>query len=363
MRAIHAFIAAQLRIGAALSNAAEARFRAWARPRTDAVHTVTNVPDSDEARLRRYATAAFADDLVTTNAANLACRAARLLCNGEKSSGARIVKTGDVLTLARPPERRTLVPEDEEKRDAWISKRERLLAALRDEQRHAPPLQVLYEDDAMAVVLKPAGVHAMSWRNTLKRRQLCLDDVLPLVLEPSRAADALPAPLPRHRLDARVAGPVAIAKSRSAHVALGRAFEKNEVDKEYGALVVGAVASGTVEAPIDGLASTTVVTAGSRTPCAVDGLLTDVALKPVTGRRHQLRRHCASLNAPILGDDLYGGPRKGIGLFLYCRRLALAHPLEPGRLVSCEIDEPRRFGRHRAKARKGWAWARDHGEL
>ena len=362
--AIHAFIAAQLRIGAALSNAAEARFRAWARPRTDAVHAVACAPADSEARLRRYATTtAFADELVTTNAANLACRAGRLLCNGEKSSGARIVKTGDVLTLARPPERRTAVPDDDAKRDAWISKRERLLAALRDETRHAPPLQVLYEDDAMAVVLKPAGVHAMSWRNTLKRRQLCLDDVLPLVLEPSRAADALPAPLPRHRLDARVAGPVAIAKSRSAHVALGRAFEKNEVDKENGALVVGAVASGTVEAPIDGLASTTVVTAGSRTPCAVDGLLTDVALKPVTGRRHQLRRHCASLNAPILGDDLYGGPRKGIGLFLYCRRLALAHPLEPGRLVVCEIDEPRRFGRHRAKARKGWDWARDHGEL
>ena len=170
MRAIHAVIAAQLRIGAALSNAAEARFRAWARPRTDAVHTVTTVPDSDEARLRRYATAAFADDLVTTNAANLACRAARLLCNGEKSSGARIVKTGDVLTLARPPERRTAVPDDDAKRDAWISKRERLLAALCDEARHAPPLQVLYEDDAMALVLKPAGVHAMSWRNTLKRR-------------------------------------------------------------------------------------------------------------------------------------------------------------------------------------------------
>ena len=203
----------------------------------------------------------------------------------------------------------------------------------------------------------------MSWRNTLKRRQLCLDDVLPLVLEPSRAADALPAPLPRHRLDARVAGPVACAKTRSAHVALGRAFEHNEVDKEYGALLVGEVASGTVEAPIDGLASTTVVTARGQTPCAVDGVLTDVALKPVTGRRHQLRRHCGeTLGAPILGDDLYGGPRKGIGLFLYCRRLAMDHPLAPGRVV-CEIDEPRRFARHRAKARKGWDWAREHGEL
>ena len=118
------------------------------------------------------------------------------------------------------------------------------------------------------------------------------------------------------------------------------------------------MASGTVDAH-DGLASTTVVTARGQTPCAVDGVLTDVALKPVTGRRHQLRRHCGeTLGAPILGDDLYGGPRKGIGLFLYCRRLAMDHPLAPGRVV-CEIDEPRRFARHRAKARKGWDWARD----
>lgn len=369
MRAIYALrIAALLAdVGAALSSttAAEAKFRAWARPRTDAVHTVACVPADREARLRIYGTTtAFADDLVTTNAANMACRAGRLLCNGEKSPGARIVKAGDVLTLTRPAERRTAVPDDDAKRGAWLSKRERLLDALRDEARHAPTLRVLFEDDTMAIVLKPAGVHAMSWRNTLKRRQLCLDDVLPLVLEPSKAADALPAPLPRHRLDARVAGPVACAKTRSAHVALGRAFEKGSVDKEYGALVVGAVASGTVTSQIDGLDCETVVTAGDGHPCAVDTLLTDVALKPITGRRHQLRRHCAeTLGAPILGDDLYGGPRKGIGLFLYCRRLAVPHPLEPGRLIACEIDEPRRFARHRAKARKGWAWAREHGEV
>ena len=154
---------------------------------------------------------------------------------------------------------------------------------------------------------------------------------------------ALPGPWPSRRRAARLT-------SRTA-----RAFEQHEVDKEYGALVVGAVASGTVDAPIDGSPSTTVVTARGQTPCAVDGVLTDVALKPVTGRRHQLRRHCAGSDAhPSSGDDLYGGRRKGIGLFLYCRRLAAcATAARGGRGVSCEIDEPRRFGRHRAKARKG----------
>mmetsp|Transcript_19997 Transcript_19997/g.59576 ORF Transcript_19997/g.59576 Transcript_19997/m.59576 type:complete len:402 (-) Transcript_19997:26-1231(-) len=342
-----------------LDAAAAARFDAWAaRAQNSTTYTVADVPtELRDARLRHFgATTAF-PELVTTNAANRACKAGRLLCNGEVSTGARVVKAGDVLTLEAPRDRRTAVPADDTA-GRWVAKRCRLLAALRDDARHAPPLEVLFEDDAFAVVLKPAGVHSMSWKGTLRRNQLCLDDVLPLVLAPPAAADALPAPLPCHRLDARVAGPVVVAKTRRAHVSLCRQFEAGTVEKEYRAIVVGAAASGTVEQPVDGLPARTVATALGETRCAVDGVLTDVALRPKTGRRHQLRRHCAeALHAPILGDDLYGaGARRGIGLYLYCRRVAVAHPLLEGRPVACEIAEPRRFTRHRAKARKGWAW-------
>jgi 23S rRNA-/tRNA-specific pseudouridylate synthase len=86
---------------------------------------------------------------------------------------------------------------------------------------------------------------------------------------------------------------------------------------------------------------------------------------PITGRRHQLRRHCAEvLGAPILGDDLHtGGPdvnitvRRQVGLYLYCRRVAVPHPIEDNKIVSAEIPEPRRFARHREKARKGWVYS------
>ena len=279
-RAIHAFIAVQLRIGAALSNAAEARFKAWARPRTDAVHAVACAPADSEARLRRYATTtAFADELVTTNAANLACRAGRLLCNGEKSSGARIVKTGDVLTLARPPgatnsrtrrrretrrldlEART-APRRAPRRGAARATVAGALRGRRDGRRSKagrPPRDELAEYAEAAAALPrrrlAAGVGTVAGR---------------------RRAPGAPA-APSARRARRWTGrhrEVAVRARRA-----GRAFEQNEVDKEYGALVVGAVASGTINAPIDGLPSTTVVTARGQTPCAVDGVLTDVALE------------------------------------------------------------------------------------
>ena len=60
-------------------------------------------------------------------------------------------------------------------------------------------------------------------------------------------------------------------------------------------------------------------------------------------------------------DDKGGGEstpvvRRGVGLFLYCARVVIPHPLEAGRLVSAEIPEPQRFKKHRGKARKGWEW-------
>lgn len=323
--------------------------------------------DYKGARLRTFAsTIAFPAALASTNAAHRACKAGRLRVNGDRASSARLVVAGDELSFAPAPERRTAVPEDPERADRWIFRRLALLGALVDGARHAPPLAVLYEDEDLAVVLKPSGCHSMSWTGTLKRQQLCLDDVLPFVLAPPvDAAGALPAPLPRHRLDARVAGPVVVAKTRAAHVSLGRSFEAGDVTKEYRAIVVGAaksLTSGTVSAPLDGRPSTTAVEVLGTTPCAVDGLLTDVALFPKTGRRHQLRRHCAeALGAPILGDDLHAGggtARKRVGLFLYCRAIAFPHPVDAGKTVACEIPEPPRYAKHRAKARSGYEWDR-----
>jgi len=398
--------------------------------------------DPRASKLTHYAAAAFPDALGTVNAANLACRRGHLTVNGEPSSGARYVREGDLLRLVQRPSHRTSVPLDAGKANAFCERRANLLNVLRDTTKQSTPLQVLYEDDCMAIVAKPAGVHTMAWAESMASRTLCLDAVLPLILTPppsSTCKDPLPAPLPRHRLDARVSGPIVVAKTRAAHVALGRCFENEQVTKEYRAIVVGypilpglspggtSTASkgaevaalldpamqdlplgilnepGTKEGiinevfdvhrDIDGLSShTTAVVLGEGTPCAVDGWLTDLALFPHTGRRHQLRRHCAeALQTPILGDDLHDGSallsksncqgeftpaetnvhqkevkppaRKRIGLFLYCRKISIPHPLTPGRIVTAEVPEPVKFARHRAKARSGWEWQQVHGQL
>ena len=269
----------------------------------------------------------------------------------------------------------------------------------------------------MAIVCKPVGIHSMSWSGSLGK-SLCLDEILPLVLTPPGAGapldptsaqhercddeedgwecnddEGLPAPLPRHRLDHRVAGPVVVAKTRRASVEIGRSFEEKRVTKEYRAIVVGTVdtnaiqglldgvvsnmntssSSGlsfTISSDVDGKPSETDVQVLGRTPCNINGVLTDLKLFPKTGRRHQLRIHCSRvLGTPILGDDLYWDEtdvvsvRKRQGLYLYCKKVSIDHPLLGShKVVSAEIQEPLRFTRTRKKARKGYEWSKAHAE-
>jgi 23S rRNA pseudouridine1911/1915/1917 synthase len=303
------------------------------------------------------AAVSFPYALHTTNAANIACRKGRLLVNGEPVSGAKRLKIGDQMTLTTAGDRRTTLSTDPTRAEKFCQTRINLFQVLSQENHTHAPLRVLYEDDSLAIVCKPAGIHSMAYKQSL-----CLDDLLPLLLQPpTQSEDALSAPLPRHRLDARVAGPVVVAKTRTAMVDITRSFENRLVEKEYRAILVGGNLeqdSYEIDADIDGRPSHTRVVVLQRTPCAVDGTLTDVALFPTSGRRHQLRRHCAEvLGAPILGDDLYTEAedvRKRIGLFLYCRRVAVPHPLDGTQMISAEIDEPYRFARHKTKAAKGY---------
>lgn len=150
----------------------------------------------------------------------------------------------------------------------------------------------------------------------------------------------------------------------------------------------------TIKSDVDGRASETKVVVLGQTPCPVNGILTDLKLFPRTGRKHQLRIHCAEvLGTPILGDDLYwdhrgGGSqdnknsdndsndalevesdripdvsvRRRQGLYLYCKKIAINHPITD-EVVSAEIPEPFRFTRTRRKALKGFKWAEDKARL
>ncbi|VEU44773.1 unnamed protein product [Pseudo-nitzschia multistriata] len=386
---------------------ARERFDAWktANRNTNTVREVVVTRgdlegrDDRGTRISHFAPGIFPESLPTSNAANLACRSGTLTINGARVSGGRLVVSGDVVGyLNDKSDRRTTVPGDPKRAERFCASRLRLLQTLGDGGMSHSPLRVLYEDDAMAIVCKPAGIHTMSWSGSLGK-SLCLDEILPLVLTPPSTGgngldddEPLPAPLPRHRLDQRVAGPVVVAKTRRACVEIGRSFEEKTVTKEYRAIVVGTVDIGTlaernedpkqqiifsgegnpasspfsftIRSDVDGKPSETDVLVLGSTPCNVNGVLTDLKLFPKTGRKHQLRIHCAKvLGTPILGDDLYWGEQEGSvrrrqGLFLYCRKVSLGHPLDNGRTVSGETTEPLRFDRTRVKALKGFEWSK-----
>ena len=153
-----------------------------------------------------------------------------------------------------------------------------------------------------------------------------------------------------HRLDRDTGGLLILAKTRRAAAALSGALQRHEITKTYWALTAMAptVRQGRIDLPI-----------GKRIVSTQDGeqerveshtnegakkALTDfqvvdaagtgpafLALRPITGRTHQLRVHCAAIEAPIVGDGKYGGkaakieglPRK---LHLFCREMSFVHP-------------------------------------
>ena len=145
--------------------------------------------------------------------ANNAARRGELRLNGREAHGASRVRAGDLLSLHTPPPPPVSPPS--------LRRLERFVDTLT--RGSVPPesggvaeegsgrLQVLHEDAEVAVVFKPPGVHSAPWAGTRKRwGTLTLSDALPLLLSPppaGRAAAApLAAPLPAHRLDARVGG-------------------------------------------------------------------------------------------------------------------------------------------------------------
>lgn len=211
------------------------------------------------------------------------------------------------------------------------------------------PLDLLYVDDWVAVVYKPAGLV------TSGPRLRTLAHALPAVLSPSSLPDAMPGAHPVHRLDARVQGPVVCARTRGAAVELGRAFQEGRVRKRYRALVAGALhGEGEVDLPVDGREALTRWRSVEVMAAPKTGFLTTVDLWPISGRRHQLRQHLGSLGHPVLGDGRYAGGLpvlRSQGLMLAAVELVLTHP-GTGQELRIEVPEPARFTAFRERARR-----------
>lgn len=190
----------------------------------------------------------------------------------------------------------------------------------------SPSISVIYVDDYLLVVDKPAGMLAVPGRTS--------------TMDLSTAVAAhYPNSRPVHRLDQATSGLMLFARHRDALVQLSRQFEQRRVFKRYLALAAGRVPArrGEICLPlscdwpnrprqqVDFLGGRTAHTWYERLD--VDHHTTRLALYPITGRSHQLRVHCLALGHPLVGDELYGGP-SAARLMLHAQYLELTHPAD-----------------------------------
>ena len=234
--------------------------------------------------------------------------------NGKPVKPNADVKAGDVIRLSVPRENGDPAPEPED-----------------------IPLDVVYEDDDLAVINKPKGmvVHPAPGNSsgTLVNALLYRFGTLS-----GSGGDARPGIV--HRIDKMTSGLLVVAKNDAAHEALAKQFATHSAHREYLCLVHGNLKEddGTVDAPIgrhktdrkrmavteDGRRAVThwhvLERFGTET-------LLDVRLE--TGRTHQIRVHMAYIKHPILGDEVYGSGASKLGIVgqaLHGYRLTFVHP-------------------------------------
>ncbi|WP_116105597.1 RluA family pseudouridine synthase [Lewinella sp. IMCC34191] len=201
-------------------------------------------------------------------------------------------------------------------------------------------LRTVYEDEYLLVIDKPHEFLSVPGRHIEDSVQHRLRNQYPEAT----------GPLVVHRLDMSTSGLLLVSKSKEVHKKLQRQFFRRSVEKRYQALIRGKPegVEGYIDLPLRGdlndrprqiVCQIHGKTARTRWRIVdTDAATTRVDLWPVTGRTHQLRVHCAhpeGLNAPIVGDDLYGEP--GDRLCLHAAWLAFVHPITRQRM---EVDSP-----------------------
>jgi 23S rRNA pseudouridine1911/1915/1917 synthase len=222
------------------------------------------------------------------------------------------------------------------------------------------PLDILYEDDDLAIINKPAGmmVHAGAGATEDQRNRGTLVNALLHHFAALSTVGGEMRPGIVHRLDKETSGLIIVAKNDDAHRKLAAQFARREVKKTYIAMVHGWPKKdrGTISASIsrDRLRRIRMTTRGTGGRDAIShysvmqrldtafGKFALVEVKIDTGRTHQIRVHMASLGHAVVGDALYGAPREmrarrgratdeggAISLsrnFLHAAQLEVAHP-------------------------------------
>ena len=221
----------------------------------------------------------------------------------------------------------------------------------RDLEPREIALDVVYEDDELAVINKPCGmvVHPGAGReqDSLASGLLCrfkkLSDV-----NPERPGIV-------HRLDKDTSGLLVVAKTNPVHLELARQFAEHSIKRKYLALVEGKMEfdENVIEAPIgrhptQRKSMAVNFSAGARYAKTYYrtlerlGGFSLVELEPFTGRTHQLRVHLAYIGHPVLGDAKYGKRGNFRRLALHAVYLGFTHPVS-GRSLEFRCDMPAEF--------------------
>jgi 23S rRNA pseudouridine1911/1915/1917 synthase len=220
----------------------------------------------------------------------------------------------------------------------------------------AVPFPILYEDELMMAINKPAGlvVHPSAGHTDGNTVAEILMPRFQKGLWPDEMRPGLV-----HRLDRDTSGVMVLAKNPEAHVKLSKQFAQRQTKKTYLALAAGSlpVDAGTIESHLarhpgkrQRFAVSSTRGRWSTTKFVVKERFGDVAslveLYPLTGRTHQIRVHLASYGHPILGDHVYGDPQRDFEeikrQMLHAASLEIKHP-ETEKMLKFEAPPPADF--------------------
>ena len=200
-------------------------------------------------------------------------------------------------------------------------------------------LEVVFEDDYLAIINKPAGILVSG--NKFKT----IANALSQNLKKSTQIDAVN-PQPTHRLDYPTTGLLLIGKTSAAILALNKLFENKEIQKTYFAITIGEMKkSGTINSLVDEKEAISEFEVLKTVSSERFTFLNLVKLLPKTGRRHQLRKHLSSNGNPILGDKEYAKEElilKGKGLYLHAGVLEFKHPFTKEKIIISK-ENPKKF--------------------
>ncbi|HEP2271893.1 TPA: RluA family pseudouridine synthase [Streptococcus pyogenes] len=251
-----------------------------------------------------------------------------VLVNGQQKKAKYTVQAGDVICFELPKEE------------------------VLEYQAQNIPLDIIYEDDALAIINKPQG---MVVHPSAGHPSGTMVNALMYHIKDLSSINGVVRPGIVHRIDKDTSGLLMVAKTDAAHQALAEELKAKKSLRKYLAIAHGNLPNdrGMIEAPIgrsEKDRKKQAVTAKGKeavtrfTVLERFGDYSLVELQLETGRTHQIRVHMAYIGHPVAGDPLYG-PRKtlsGHGQFLHAKTLGLTHPMT-GKEMIFTVEAPEIF--------------------